>query len=213
MAEIDKVADLYRAAFGKHGRSSAAVLCPKGRHDLRFAALTAPFDLSGKRILDFGCGLGHLCTFFRERGIICDYVGVDIVDEFVVSNRKAFPDLEFRTIENIDEISGEFDIVIASGVFNLHYMDDPAVNEVYVRNSIRKLFGLCREGLSMDFMTSHVDFQQDNAFHVDPAEILTFAIEHLGRRAIVNHSYMPFEFCLNVFKRDAIEPTVGVYGR
>lgn len=213
MTEIDKVADLYRAAFDKHGRSSAAVLCPKGRHDLRFAALTAPFDLSGKRILDFGCGLGHLCAFLRERDIACDYVGVDIVDEFVVSNRAAFPDLEFRTIKDIDDISGEFDIVIASGVFNIRYMEEPAANESYVRNSIRKLFGLCREGLGIDFMTSHVDFQQDKAFHVDPAEVLTFAIEHLGRRAIVNHSYMPFEFCLNVFKRGTIEPAVGIYGR
>lgn len=213
MTEIDKVADLYRAAFDKFGRSSAAVLCPKGRHDLRFAALTAPFDLSGKRILDFGCGLGHLCAFLRDRHIACDYVGVDIVDEFVDSNRRTFPDREFHTIKDVDDISGEFDIVIASGVFNIRYMDDPAANEAYVKGSIRKLFGLCREGLGIDFMTSHVDFQQDKAFHVDPAEILTFAITHLGRRAIVNHSYMPFEFCLNVFKRDGIESTVGVYGR
>lgn len=212
MTEVDKVADLYRAAFGKHGRSSAAVLSPKGRHDLRFSALTAPFDLSGKRILDFGCGLGHLCAFLRERDIACDYVGVDIVDEFVESNRQAFPDCVFHTIKDVDDVSGQFDIVIASGVFNIRYMEDPAANESYVRGSIRKLFGLCREGLAVDFMTSHVDFQQEGAVHTDPAEILTFAITHLGRRAIVNHSYMPFEFCLNVFRRDAIEPTVGVYG-
>jgi len=211
MSGIHRVAELYTKAFEQHGRSSASVLCPKGRHNSRFDALTAPFSLNGKRLLDFGCGLGHLCAYLDERNIDCDYVGVDIVTEFIESNRLAYPKRRFERIGEIADVKESFDIVLASGVFNLSYFDDAQVNQTYVEAAIEVLFAHAREGLSIDFMTSHVDFQQADAAHFDPGTMIDFATRRLSRRVIMNHSYLPYEFCVSVFRQAEIERKQGVY--
>ena len=211
--EIRHIVDAYRKAFNQHGRSPASVLCPKGRHGLRFDALLAPVELEGRRLLDFGCGLGHLCDHLAERGIDCDYLGVDIVPDFIDSNRTAYPARCFELIGDIADIKGRFDVIVASGVFNLRYLDDAAANEAYVRSRIKQLFELCDDALSLDFMTSHVDFQRDDAFHADPGEMFSFAMREMGRRVVINHCYMPFEFCLTILKPDKIDRAASVYAR
>lgn len=211
MTSTNSVAEKYRQAFRRHGRSSAAVLCPKGRHELRFAALTAPFDLVGKRVLDFGCGLGHLCTYLTENNISCDYLGVDIVEEFIESNVRNFPDRRFAHISGISDIEQSFDLVMASGVFNLRYLANKTANFNYVQERVRELFGLAEEGLSIDFMTSHVDFVQPDAFHFDPSDCATFVAKALSRRFVINHQYLPFEFCVSVFRDMAVDREAGTY--
>jgi SAM-dependent methyltransferase len=202
----------YQSAFREHGRSSAAVLCPKGRHGLRFDALLAQLDASGKTLLDFGCGLGHLCEHLRQRNIDCQYYGVDVVPEFIASNRAVYPGRNFQQISDISDVTGRFNIILASGVFNLRYLDDPAANRAYVEAQILALFDRCDEALTLDFMTSHVDFKREEAFHADPADMLGFAIEKLSRRVVIDHSYMPFEFCMTVFRKNAIDRVGAVYG-
>jgi SAM-dependent methyltransferase len=201
----------YEAAFAEHGRSSAAVLCPKGRHDVRFDALTAAFDLRGLRVLDFGCGLGHLCDYLSARDIACDYLGVDIVHDFIVSNQDTYPTRRFMHIESLPDVPGRFDVVIASGVFNLRYDDDEAVNQSIVEQHLADLYARANVGLAVDFMTTHVDFQRPEAFHADPAWAIGFVIRQLGRRVIVNHTYLPFEFSVSVLKSATIDREAGRY--
>lgn len=211
MTITSKVARLYRNAFSQHGRSSASVLCPKGRHHLRFGALLSRLKPEGGSLLDFGCGLGHLCAYLDEHGIACRYLGVDIVPEFIASNRTEYPDREFRQIADVSDLAERFDIVLASGVFNLRYLDDSADNIAYVHDRILQLFAICDEALTIDFMTSHCDFQREEAFHFDPSDMLDFAITNLSRRAVIDHSYMPYEFSLTVFRNDAIDRAGSVY--
>lgn len=207
----ERVIKAYRAAFGEHGRSSASVLCPKGRHELRFDALLAPLNVEGARILDFGCGLGHLCDYLAARNVSCDYLGVDIVPEFIASNLTAHPGRRFEVINDVSDITGKFDIVIASGVFNLRYLDDVAANTAYVTQRIFELFGLCETALSLDFMTDMVDYIQSGAVHFSPAEMLDFALKNLGRRVSLNHSYMPYEYSITILKPQKIDAASSLY--
>jgi cyclopropane fatty-acyl-phospholipid synthase-like methyltransferase len=205
------IVEAYRSAFREHGRSPASVLCPKGRQGLRFDALLARLNVNGKSLLDFGCGLGHLCDHLSKRDIACQYLGVDIVADFIESDRVAYPDRDFRQIAQIGDIAGRFDIVLASGVFNIRYLEDEKKNLAFVQQRISELFALCDEALTIDFMTSHVDFSRDEAFHADPSAMLEFAVTHLSRRAVIDHSYMPYEFCMTVFRQDAIDRAGSVY--
>lgn len=211
MSDASKIIGMYVDAFQQHGRSPASVLCPKGRQALRFDALLSQCDLAGKRLLDFGCGLAHLCDYLDGREIECDYLGVDIVSQFIKSNRSAHPRRRFELIETIDDIAANFDIVVASGVFNIRYLDDPEENQAHVFGLIEKLYARCDVMLSVDFMTSHVDFQRQEAFHLDPANALSFAVRRLSRRVVVDHSYMPFEFCMRVNKSASINRGAGTY--
>ena len=82
-------------------------------------------DLSGKRVLDLGCGIGNNCIKAIELGAI--YVlGTDISKNMINlayktnSNEK----IEYKNIamENIDSINQKFDVVISSLAF--HYVED-----------------------------------------------------------------------------------------
>lgn len=162
-------------------------------------------------MLDFGCGLAHLCEYLAARDISCEYVGVDIVPDFIESNRLAFPGRRFELVKEIKDIHGQFDIVLSSGVFNLKYIDDIFANEVYVKDQLKQLYALADDVLVVDFMTSHVDFQQMDAFHVDPSAMMDFIANNITRRVALNHSYMPFEFCIAAFKSNSIDRASSLY--
>jgi cyclopropane fatty-acyl-phospholipid synthase-like methyltransferase len=209
--DVGDITRQYREAFAVHGRSTAAVLCPKGRQAQRFAALLEGCALAGGRLLDFGCGLGHLCDHLTKAGIDCDYLGVDMVDEFITSNREQMPSRRFQKITDISEIEGTFDVVLASGVFNLKYLPDETANMAYVQALIARLFEKADRALTIDFMTDLVDFRQERAFHPAPAEMLRFVASQLSRRYRIDHSYLPYEYCVTIFKTTEIDRSRGVY--
>jgi cyclopropane fatty-acyl-phospholipid synthase-like methyltransferase len=209
--DVSDVKRQYQEAFRLHGRSAAAVLCPKGRQELRFAALLETCKADGSSLLDFGCGLGHLCDYLTAAHIDCDYLGIDIVDDFIASNKEKIPNRRFQKINDISDIEGRFDIVLASGVFNIKYLDDDEANMTYVKDLITRLFEKADRALTIDFMTSFVDFRQDRAFHPDPSAVLEFVATKLSQRFRINHSYMPYEFCITVFKPTEIDRLRGIY--
>jgi hypothetical protein len=52
-------------------------------------------------------------------------------------------------------------------------------------------------------MTSYVDFKHPGAWHTDPAWALT-AANRLTRRVTLRADYMPYEFCLFLYKNVAV---------
>lgn len=72
----------------------------------RFASL-----VSGKQVLDLGCGPGHHSYFFAEKD--CDVVGVDLSREMIRRAKSLFPDKKFKKmphfqVGNILEIADVF---------------------------------------------------------------------------------------------------------
>ena len=82
-------------------------------------------DVSGKRILDLGCGYGENDRYYREKG--ASYVlGTDISSHMIeIANRDNKIDgveYEILAMEDIDRIDKKFDIVMSSLAF--HYVED-----------------------------------------------------------------------------------------
>jgi len=83
-------------------------------------ALLAP--KSGERILDLGCGTGHLTSKIAAGG--AHVVGVDQSGEMVKAAREAYPDLEFDVRDARDlRFPGEFDAAFSNAV--LHWIPEP----------------------------------------------------------------------------------------
>ena len=82
-------------------------------------------DMTGKRVLDLGCGFGWHCRYAREAGA-STVVGVDISENMLARARELTDDsaIEYRrgAIEDIDVVDGEFDVVLSS--LALHYVVD-----------------------------------------------------------------------------------------
>ena len=196
----EAVAEQYREAFRRHGDSPAAVLWPKGRQDLRFAALTRFMAGSGFSVLDFGCGLAHLLPYLNERFRDVRYTGVDLLPEFVDACRKKFPAAEFRTMRAAAEIADTYDYVLVSGTFNLLYDADAAVHQRLVFESLRDLFGCAKHLLAVNFMSDRVDYKQEGAYHQDVTPLLEHLRSALSPRFVLDHSYMPYEYTVTVLK-------------
>lgn len=91
-------------------------------------------DLSGKRVLDLGCGFGEHCKRFLELGA-SQVVGVDISEKMLEVAKKENSDPRIRyvhmPIEDIGQLRERFDVVVSS--LALHYVQDfdGAVRDVY----------------------------------------------------------------------------------
>ncbi len=102
-------------------------------------------DLSGKRVLDVGCGVGHLAQFFVERN--CEVVCVDGREENIARLHSLYPDLAAHSIANIETESlsrfGAFDIVFCYGL--LYHTDNPVA-------ALRNMAAACSELLLLETM-------------------------------------------------------------
>ncbi len=77
--------------------------------------------LSQCRILDIGCGSGHLLGWFHERGALAaNLVGVDLLPNRIRLARETFPKLTFLegNAESSDFEDGSFDLVSVFTVFS-----------------------------------------------------------------------------------------------
>lgn len=82
-------------------------------------------DLTGKSVLDLGCGYGHNCMDFVRRGAL-RVVGVDISEKMLAVAKKesAHEKIEYvqMSMTDIDNIGERFDFIYSSLAF--HYVQD-----------------------------------------------------------------------------------------
>ena len=95
-----------------------------GRDGMRAILLSRlPDDLTGKRVLDAGCGVGQLSAALAERG--ADVVGIDISPNLLAVAKKRIPQallrsVDFRAGDMLDASLGRFDYVVAMDSL-IHY--------------------------------------------------------------------------------------------
>src|SRR6266542_2261159 len=77
--------------------------------------------LTGRKILDFGCGKGDFYRFLSGRNISTDYAGFDINKNMISLAREKFPRVRFEVFDiEKDELTENFDYIFLCGVFNLN---------------------------------------------------------------------------------------------
>ncbi|PPJ63040.1 class I SAM-dependent methyltransferase [Cuspidothrix issatschenkoi] len=213
MDNKEQIKTIYREAFEKHGDSSQAVLWIKGRQEERFMALTKniPKGKKGFSVLDFGCGLAHFKSFLDRHFEDVSYTGVDMMEEFLQHNKKKFTDAVLLSPEEFKQECKEYDYIFSSGAFNIKYTEDTEAHKKIIKEIFVDLFCITREFMAIDFMTNQVDFMQEGAYHADPLEISAFCINKLSRRVQLDHSYLPYEFCVTVFKKNNIIRPANIY--
>ena len=212
-ADVTAIRDLYETRFREMGESVAAVGwgC---RHSqaLRFQQLFRGLEACGKRILDFGCGFADLIPYLDET---CnghfDYVGIELCDGILDVATKRYSDRGFRFIAGDllalpDSIGRDLkcDIAVCSGAFSLRIED----NVGYTTSVIRRLCEIATEVVSVNFLSSQVDFQLEKNHHYCPAEMLQFA-STCSRHVAIYHDYPLWEFTMQVYC-DASKDEKGV---
>lgn len=213
-ARTERMIEAYREQFRMHGASPAALLCPKGRQDIRFANLHQHLPDGPFSVLDFGCGLGHLFDNLASQYTEFDYHGVDLVPDFIAhcADQKDSR-ARFDLVDSSWLPDRSYDFIFISGTFNIRTHEDADASRRAALTKIAALFRSTRAALVCDFMTTLVDFQQPDAQHFDPDEVARFAARELSRRFIVLHHYLPYEFALVAFRNTEIQRPENVYAR
>ena len=157
---LKKQTEFFDALFKKHGFNVGSLHWGSVDNQYkRFVELLKIFtlcDASGRvKMLDFGCGLGHLYKFMEDTGILdswqIDYTGADINGEFLKEATKRFPKGRFR-FKDESVYSEQYGIVLCSGVFNLKFFEDFDI-EKYYTEELSRLFKIARYGVAVNFQS------------------------------------------------------------
>ena len=158
----------------------------------RFAAAARMADLSGRAVLDIGCGLGDFRLFLDERGIVPEsYLGVDINDDLLAVARRRFPADRFErrnvVLEPHDAPVADVALMFGLVNFRLHTVD----NYDYAERAIDAGFSACREALIVDMLSDRLtpDYpREDLVFYFDPSRMLALALDRTPW-VQVHHAY------------------------
>jgi magnesium-protoporphyrin O-methyltransferase len=98
-----------------------------GREEMRNLLLSwLPADLSGRRILDAGCGTGMLAVEAARRG--AEVVGIDVSPQLIEIGKERLPDdvkcrISLFAGDMLDASHGQFDHIVSMDVL-IHYESD-----------------------------------------------------------------------------------------
>lgn len=80
--------------------------------------LVSNYIIDNDSILDYGCGVGDFLKHLEDENIhISNYLGVDINEQFIQIAKDTYPQKNFKSITDVEQISGTYDKVVAIGVF------------------------------------------------------------------------------------------------
>jgi len=192
----DSIITHYLELYKKFGENPKALGWLKGNQSIRFQIISQIGKMDNSSLLDVGCGFGDLFGFLKYRKIKVRYNGVDINSEFLKIAKKRYPNVKFELRDiHKKKFLRKFDWVVATGITNY------ATNYQHLKDILKEMFRICKKGVVMDFISNYVDYKDKDIFYTSPEKILKFA-KSLTRRVTIRHDYMPFEFCLYLYKND-----------
>jgi len=195
----EELLNFYDRHLEKHGDSPGAVRWTSVGQQRRYLAiLEAAGDLTGRDILDFGCGKGDLYGFLRASGRLAGYCGIDVNPNLIDLARRKHPEAEFL-VHDVEErpLDRAFDVILICGVFNLRI----AGIAESLRSALAKLMPLCRESLHLNVPSARAAHKDVDLHYEEPEELLAFARRELSPSATLHDDVVEDELFLSVFRR------------
>ena len=189
---FNRVAGYYEELVERHGDSPRS--CDWGDHRsqiARFEVVASVAPLEGRRILDVGCGLGHFADFLNERYREFTYVGVDLSEPMIKLGRDLHPGLDLRVANILTEDLGEFDVVVASGIFYL--LGEHAAE--LMKQIVSRMYSHARVAVAWNSLSAWASDQQEGEFYANPLEAVHFT-RSLTPWVTLRHDYHPRDFTI-----------------
>jgi SAM-dependent methyltransferase len=200
----------------RHGDSHLGVGWTKSKElaDLRYRVMLdvirAPRE-EKVTLLDFGCGASHLLEYMVEHGITgVQYSGLDLSPKFLALSRSKHPAVtyyELDVLEDPDRLP-DFDYIVLNGIFN--YKGELSHEEMldYCQELLRTVFPKARKAIAFNVMSTQVDWERDDLFHLPFDELASFLSSELSRYFVIRHDYGLYEYTTYVY-REPYAPNGG----
>jgi SAM-dependent methyltransferase len=131
--------------------SNAALHTAKVAH---YASLASSLLVGLPKVIDVGCGYGSLVPFLPP----CEYVGIDLVEEFVLEARCRYAGVRFECAD-LESFNESADWVLMPGLMGSVVDPDAMVERAWV---------LCKQGLAVDFIdASKYQGSSLNSFNIE----------------------------------------------
>ncbi|MCF8345866.1 MAG: class I SAM-dependent methyltransferase [Bacteroidales bacterium] len=201
--------DYYGDLFEKYSGTPMAVSSESEAHKkMRFEKIAAFIEKGVDTSLhDIGMGVGSFYEYLKDQNGFNNlkYSGSDILEEYVRTAQKKYPECDFYLRDIADKkIDESYDYVIMSGVF--HQRRDVGINEWlwFSRELIRNAFSMANKSLVVNFVSGYVDYYQPNIYYCDLMRFINFVFEELSRFFVVDHCYPLYEFTVCISKEKHI---------
>lgn len=142
------------------------------------------FDLTGRKILDVGCGLGYLKRYLDQHKMpYRSYWGVDLSERMIAGATQRFgPHFARRDVLAQPFAENEFDIVFLLSVLGYPISDDPFG---YMSELLRELFRVAREGLVFTHLAPGRRHESSD-FTVAPEDMANWCRKNLSREVTLD---------------------------
>ncbi|MCP3958320.1 MAG: class I SAM-dependent methyltransferase [bacterium] len=199
--DLEYVVKRYRKRVAEHGPTFDSLSSgSKAKQRIRHLVHSSALRGGRPKVLDIGCGLGCFYRFLEAHDIACEYVGYDIVQEYINECQRRHRDVQFE-LRNVflQGIDGSYDTIVMSSVLNnrYRYSDNMAV----MREMLALAYERTAVSVSIDMMSTYVDFRSPEVFYYSPEEIFGLA-KGIARRVVLRHDYRAYEFCVQLFHED-----------
>jgi ubiquinone/menaquinone biosynthesis C-methylase UbiE len=200
--DVSHVIQRYQRRIAEHGATFAS-LNSGGEEKQAMRHSVHASALRGERpsILDVGCGLGDFYRYLRGKNLECSYHGYDIVPEYIAECQRVYPQAKFE-VRNIfvDGMEGSYDMIVMSQVLNNRYQKSD--NLQVMQRALQLAFQHTRVSVSIDMLSTYVDFRNPDLFYYSPEEIFRMA-KAIAPRVLIRHDYRAFEFSVQLFHLEA----------
>lgn len=187
----------YAPLVKQHGATHRAVDwgSPHGQ-DTRFRVLLEGQQQPATRLLDVGCGVGHLVDLLKNQAFKGSYLGLDLVPEMVQAAHVRHPEWDFRE-EPMGSAGAAFrpDYVVGSGLFTF-------ADQQRLEQTVEAMFMLTSRVVAFNTLSVWGDRPTTGEFCADPAGVVEFC-RNLTRRVVLRHDYLPHDFTIYLYKEEA----------
>lgn len=197
----NKQLEYYKKKYQQHGASVRTLTwntLVSQQH--RFDILVSIGDLQDCSILDVGCGFGDLYKYLKNKNIsISDYVGCDIIKEFINHAKEIYPTTTFLCMDFLNNsryIDKKFDFVFASGLF-AHKEEKW---DEYLLNMTKKMFNFCNIGIAVNFLSNFSTNKDNFPYYADPSDVLRVLMKNISNKVTLRHDYRHNDFTVFLYK-------------
>lgn len=158
--------------------------------------------MSGRSIVDYGCGYGALLDHLVAAGRAWTYTGYD-VSEAMIARARALHDLTggAKFTASLDAVEPA-DYAAASGIFNVKLTHPADAWREYIHGVLEDLDRLGRSGFAFNMLTTYSDHdrRRSDLYYGNPTEIFAYCKQHFSSRVALLHDYPLYEFTIIVRK-------------
>jgi len=169
----------------------------EARRAIRFQIMTEVGMQSNDDVLDLGCGFGDFAGFLTQSDINVNYCGYDINPNLVEIASKRYPSQKFEVKDILNDNYPVFDYIVSTSSFNLPLLHQD--NYDFVESLLLNCYNHSRKGVSIDFLSSYVDFNSEEGFHYEPEKVFKIA-KSISKSVKLVHDYPLFEFAIYLYK-------------